>query len=151
MTQSKEFPQQCGLCDLTLNDKQQFKIHMRTHSYSLVQFRCDLCDFMGYDETDMDVHAAKFHCEKSECGLCGYEAKDLEELEMHLTTCEYYVCEVCQERIRQFTSIKDHFKTKHEDYSNIRCGVRNIKPSRENFDIYDKTFHHITSLFPELK
>ena len=87
VTQAKEFPQQCGLCDLILNDKQQLKIHKRTHSYSLVQFRCDLCDFMGYDETDMDVHAAKFHCEKSECG---FEAKHLEELEMHLASCEYY-------------------------------------------------------------
>ena len=124
---------------------------MRTHSYSLVQFKCDLCDFMGYDEIDMDVHAAKFHSDKCECGLCGFEAKDLEDLEIHLTTCEYYTCEVCEEKIRQFTNIKVHFETKHKDYSNISSGVRNIKPSRENFDIYDRRFHQITSLFPELK
>ena len=48
----KEFPQQCSFCDLILNDKKQLKKHMRTHSYSLVQYKCDLCDFMGYDEID---------------------------------------------------------------------------------------------------
>ena len=77
VTRVKVFPQQCDFCELTINDKKQFKIHMRTHSYSLVQYRCDLCDFMGYDEIDMDVHAAKLHSDKSECGLCGFKAKDL--------------------------------------------------------------------------
>ena len=123
---------------------------MRTHSYSLVQFKCDLCDFMGYDDIDMDVHAAKYHDDKCECGLCGFEAKDLEELDIHLTTCEYYICELCDEKIRQFTSIKDHFKTKHSDDKSRSSGVRNIKPSRENSEIYDRKFHHITSLFPEI-
>ena len=151
VSEVKEFPQQCSFCDVILNDKKQLKKHMRTHSYSLVQFKCDLCDFMGYDEIDMDVHAAKFHSDKCECGLCGFEAKNLEDLEIHLTTCEYYTCEVCNEKIRQFTDIKVHFETKHTDYSNNFSGVRNVKPSRENFDIYDKRFHHITSLFPELK
>ena len=111
---------------------------MRTHSYSLVQFKCDLCDFMGNDEIDMDVHAAKFHSDKCECDLCGFEAKNLEDLEIHLTTCEYYVCEVCQEKIQKFTDIKVHFEAKLKDYSNIRSGVRNIKPSREIFNIYKK-------------
>jgi uncharacterized Zn-finger protein len=32
------FPQQCTLCDLIFNDKNQMKKHMRTHSYSNVQY-----------------------------------------------------------------------------------------------------------------
>ena len=62
---------------------------MRTHSYSLVQYKCDLRAFMGYDEIDMDVHAAKLHNDKCERELCGFDVKNLEDLEIHITTCEF--------------------------------------------------------------
>ena len=88
VSEVREFTQQCTFCDIILNDKKQLKKHMRTHSYSLVQFKCDLCDFMGYDKIDMDVHAAKFHSDKCECGLCGFEA----------TTCEYYTCKFVKKK-----------------------------------------------------
>ena len=73
-----------------MKDKAHLKKHVRTHSYSLVQYQCDLCEFMGYDEIDMDVHAAKHHGDQHVCGLCDYEAKSLDRLEIHLSTCEYY-------------------------------------------------------------
>ena len=91
------------------------------------------------------VHAAKLHSDILSLVSMG------KDLVIHHSTCKYYDCEVCQVKIRQFTSIKVHFKSTNQDYSKIRCGVRNVKPSRENFDIYDRKFHHITSLFPELK
>ena len=92
----KNSSEQCTFCDLVFNDEKQMKKHMRTHSYSLVQYKCDLCDFMGYYEIDMDVHAAKHHGDKFECGLCEYEAKELEALEIHLLTCECYNCRICE-------------------------------------------------------
>ena len=66
---------------------------------------------MGYDEIDMDIHAAKYHDDKCGCGLCGFEAKDLEDLDIHLTTCEYYTCELCNEKIRQFTYLNGFYQT----------------------------------------
>ena len=131
---------QCNFCDIVLNDEREMKNHMRTHSYSLVQYKCDLCDFMGYDEIDMDVHAAKVHGDKFECGLCEHEAKDNEDLEIHLSTCEYYKCEECGEKIWKFTSIKEHFISKHGNSDYYRRGVRNVKPSRENSEIYDQNW-----------
>ena len=127
------------------------KKHMRTHSYSLVQYKCDLCEFMGYDEIDMDVHAAKQHGDKFECGICEHEAKNIEDLEIHLNTCEYYKCEECSEKILKFTSIKEHFLSKHGNSDYYRRGVKNIKPSRENSEIYDQKFHYLSELFPEFK
>ena len=62
---------------------------MRTHSYSNVQFRCEPCEFIVGGKIDMEVHSAKHHGDKFECGLCDYEAADLNNLEVHLSTCEY--------------------------------------------------------------
>ena len=36
----------------------------------------------------MEVHVGKSHSEIKECGLCEYEAKDSENLNLHLATCE---------------------------------------------------------------
>ena len=41
----------------------------------------------------MEVHSAKLNWDKFECGLCDYEATDIENLEIHLSTCEYYKCD----------------------------------------------------------
>ena len=51
--------------------------------------------------------------------MCDYEATDLENLEIHLKTCEYYKCELCDEIIWQFTDIK-----KDKSWQDIRvCTV----------------------------
>jgi hypothetical protein len=128
------------------------KQHMRTHSYKFVQFQCEFCEFIGGEEIDMEVHTAKLHGEKIECGLCEYEAKDIGTLEIHLATCEYYECAVCGEKIWQFTDIKEHILANHKILSRYDSnGVKHIKQSRENAELYDKKFHKFFSLFPELE
>ena len=100
----------------------------------------------------MDVHFAKHHGENFECGLCDYTSKDLETLETHLRTCEIYTCRICDEKIIQFTNIKTHFKEKHGT-CNMKGpfdGVRHIKQSRKNSDVYDQQYHSYLSLFPEI-
>ena len=149
--QESNSSQQCNFCDVVFSDERQMKKHMRTHSYSLVQYKCDLCELMGNDEIDMDVHAAKLHGDKFECGLCEHEAKDNEDLEIHLSTCEYYKSEECSEQIWKLTSIKEHFLSKHWNSDCYGQGVWNKKPSRENSEIYDQKFHKLRELFPELK
>ena len=145
------FPKQCTLCDEILKNNKEKKIHMRTHSYKLAQFKCDHCDFVGGDEIDMEVHVARTHEENFECGLCDYEGKDLEALDIHLKTCETYQCGICSEKLSQLPDIKMHFEEKHETCKNSYYpnGVRHIKPSRENKDVYDNKFHSYSSLFLE--
>ena len=145
----KNFPQQCSLCDETLDNLRDLKKHMRTHSYKHVQFKCNLCEFVGGDDHKMEVHLAKAHGDKIECGLCEYEAKDLEALEIHLLTCECYNCGLCEKRMYKFTDIKTHFLSKHKASENHR-GVVHAKPSRENHEAYETTFHSFISLFPDL-
>ena len=148
-TDKSKFPQECSLCDLILNDSNEEKKHMRTHSYKNVQFECEICDFKGGAKTDMEVHVAKLHVEKIECGICEYEGKDQGDLETHLLTCEYYDCEACTGKILQFSNIKEHLLTKHKEVNKYMFGVDHVKPSRENCELYSKTFHSFISLFPE--
>ena len=129
------FPKQCTLC----------------HSYKLAQFKFDHCDFVGGDEIDMEVHVARTHEENFECGLCDYEGKDIKALDIHLKTCETYQCGICSEKLSQLPDIKMHFEEKHETCKNSYYpnGVRHIKPSRENKDVYNNKFHSYSDLFSE--
>ena len=81
------FPKQCSLCDNILANSKDMKKHMRTHSYKDAVYKYDLCEFIGGDEIEMEVHLAKLHGESFECGLCTYNAKDLETLDTHLRFC----------------------------------------------------------------
>jgi hypothetical protein len=65
---------------------------MKTHSYKSALFKCEECEFFGTNHLTMEVHLGKEHSANFECGLCEVEAKDLENLEMHLFTCEIYEC-----------------------------------------------------------
>ena len=99
----------------------------------------------------MDVHVAKSYGEQIECGICEYEGKYQGDLETHLLTCEFYDGEVCTERILQFSNIKEHLLTKDKEVNKYMFGVDHIKPSRENSELYSKTFHSFIYLFHEFK
>ena len=44
----------------------------------------------------MEVQAGKCQTDNFECGLCEYTGNTLENLELHLVSCEIYECEECQ-------------------------------------------------------
>ena len=54
-----------------------------------------------------------------------------------------------KKRMFKFTDIKTHFLSKHKASENYR-GVVHVKPSRENHEAYETTFHSFISLFPDL-
>ena len=92
------------------------------------------------------------HGEKIECGICDYEATDMADVETHLTTCQFYECTNCEEKIMLFTKVKEHFLTMHKELikKTSGVGIRNYKVSRENSEIYKSEYHTLRSLFPEL-
>ena len=144
------YPKQCSLCEKVYKNSKELKKHMRTHSYNYVTFKCTLCDFVGGEALDMEVHTATTHSDDFECGLCDFEGKDKENLDIHLTTCESYLCGLCEDKIKMLTDIKEHFKIKHEkSKTSSLYGVTHVKPSRQNKEIYVQTFHTFQSLFPD--
>ena len=109
------------------------------------------CDFIGGEEIEMEIHTARKHGENYECALCDYESKNLETLDIHLKTCESYICEICYEKIQQLPNVKAHFEAKHDakKHTGYPSGVRHVKPSRDNSEVYDNKFHSYQSLFSD--
>jgi hypothetical protein len=56
----------------------------------------------------MELHSRKFHPDKIECGICGFEAMDMENLDTHLPPCEMYKSGKCDEKFKLLTAIKKH-------------------------------------------
>ena len=96
---------------------------MKIHSYKEAKFKCEECDFIGENEHTMDVHIGKVHSDKVECGLCEIHTKDLEELELHIFSCEVYKCvrdgrDGCNTKFKTLSEVKAHISTYHF-YSNF--------------------------------
>ena len=144
------YPKECALCDIVLNSNKDMKKHMRTHSFNYVTFKCALCDFIGGEQIEMEIHNARLHSEKNECALCDFEGKNLETIDIHLSTCECYACGLCENKFTQLSQVKEHFKNTHQESKQSSCyGVKHIKQSRKNKEVYDQKFDSISSLFPE--
>ena len=66
---------------------------------------------------------------KYECGLCDFEATNLENLEIHLVTCEIYQCDNCKTKFKSIKDIKEHIE---EKYSRRYEYVHHLKLHRNN-------------------
>ena len=119
-----------------------------THSYKEVQFKCEECSYCGNNEVSMEVHVSKVHFEKKECGMCEYEAKDLEALELHLVTCQIYECKYCRERWQSISDIKKHISKEHKGQEFLRILHAKIDISNSD-EVICKTYLKL-ELFPEL-
>ena len=86
----------------------------------------------------MDVHIGKLHGETVECGLCNYKAKDLESLNLHISTCETYICEECCYRTTKLQDIKEHLNMKHD---NDWFQITHAKVNRKDPNIIDEKRH----------
>ena len=116
-------PSKCEVCDQEFKDykgnpetDEYVEKHMMAHSYkcsSYLKYKCEECDFWGPNTLTMEVHMKKHHSEKVQCGLCDYEADNIEQLETHLVTCETYKCFDCKIIFKTMREIKDHINKKH--------------------------------------
>ena len=140
----------CEKCDAKLQSKIDLKIHMKAHTYTdnysgkeLNGFKCETCAFIAQDGWTMQIHHGKSHGELFECGLCEFEAKSLENLELHLKTCEIYECEECEFTSKHISVIKKHnLETKKCSSSNIL----HVKIDRNNEEMADCTAYKHSDL-----
>ena len=65
-----------------------------------MNYKCDDCEFWGPNTLTMEVHVKSVHSEKITCGLCEYEASNVENLETRQFTCEVSKCSECKTKIR---------------------------------------------------
>ena len=145
-TNALQYPAECELCEAKLENEQIMKEHLKYHSYKKSTYKCEDCDYCSENFLTMEVHVGKHHGEKIDCGLCNFEAKDLEALNMHLSTCEIYVCDDCCYRSIHIHEIKEHLEKSHTSpYDTIIHGKVNLKnPEIIDDALYSK--HQICSL-----
>ena len=54
------------------------KIHLKTHSFKKLNFKCEECAFLGPNETTMEVHYGKKHAGVRVSGFCEFKANNKE-------------------------------------------------------------------------
>ena len=121
----------CTLCEIVLNNNMEMKRHMRTHSFTYVTFKCALCDFIGGEQIEMEIHDARLHSEKNECALCDFEGKDLETIDNHLSTCESYYVDFVKISSHNLLKSRNTLKIHIKNQNNIHFMVLNILSSPE--------------------
>ena len=67
----------------------------------------------------MDVHIGIFRSETFECGICDCNMKTLEDLDIHLFSCEVYKCASnddleCECTVKTLGEIRNHIETHHK-------------------------------------
>ena len=140
LTGKEQYPRKCDLCEMNLENQKDMKIHMKTHSYKSARYQCVDCDFCGDSDRTMNVHLGKHHSESLECGLCDCKYKNLDDLDVHLFTCEVYECyeTKCEFKVKTLNEIKNHIRVKHEEGTFIH-----LELSRKNYIEVDSKGHQV--------
>ena len=141
--ESETFPKSCELCEETFTCSRDFRKHMKIHSYKFSNgsdgYKCEECDFMSRSKYTMDVHEGKCRKEDFECGLCESNFENVENLELHLVTCEVYQCgdNECKLRAKTIKEIKNHLQEIH----GYPMEVMHLKIDRNNPSEIDSKWH----------
>ena len=67
----------------------------------------------------MEVYLGKCRSEDVECGSCDFCFKELNNLQIHLNTCEIYECGDCYIRYQTLCELKKHITDEHEGSTKI--------------------------------
>ena len=141
----------CEKFDVKLQSKRELNLHMKTHTYKdnytgkvFNGFKCETCDFTEQDGWSMQIHHGKCHSKLFECGLCDFETNTLENLELHLKTCETYECEECEFVSKTISGIKIHISESKKCASSNIC---HIKIDRNNEELAKCTEYKPSDLF----
>ena len=111
------FPAACDICEKVLDNEKSLNQHKkREHMFHYVKFQCNECEFMANDPHTFHVHFGRKHTPKKTCGLCDKELKSAEDLKVHLSKCEVFVCDNsgCREVFENSSTVKDHIKEEHK-------------------------------------
>ena len=136
---------ECENCGNKFDSAGDLKEHMIMHSYQKLQFKCDECNFWGPNEQTMKMHVKKNHSETISCGLCNFEANDIETLDTHTFTCEMYKCNECKLTFLHLDKLRSHMKNEH-----YGCGcLSHFKRQLINQEFFDETIHFASEIFSD--
>ena len=135
----EKYPKECDFCDDMIESGKEMDLHLKyNHNGRNAAYKCEDCDFIGENGCSLDVHHGKCHNPNFECGLCDYLGKTLDKLEMHLTTCEAYICMDCNFRGRFIADIRTHLRKEHSD---ANVNITHAKLDRKDDNAVIETEH----------
>ena len=70
----------CEFCDHECSNKSDMEKHLKEHSYRVLKFKCEDCDYFAPNQLSLEIHAGKTHSGNFECALCEFKGKDVEDL-----------------------------------------------------------------------
>jgi hypothetical protein len=139
-TKNLKYPYQCEVCDDTLVNEKEAVEHLRTHAYRKSTFKCESCDFWCENFLTF-LHIGRLHSEKLEFGLCNYKANSIDNLNLHISTCETYSCEPCCFRTKNLHDIKDHLNNVHTAIGTQGDEIIHAKVNRKDSELIDQVNH----------
>ena len=110
---NETYPRKCDLCESIIENNVDMKNHLKTHTYQQISLKCQECEFSSNNRYSMHIHHGKKHSQTLHCGLCDFDSKTLENLDIHLFTCEIFKCMGCQLKEKTLSNIKKHIKECH--------------------------------------
>ena len=102
----------CMVTHVTLDILMKFVVR-KIVMYLIVRKDTPKCDFFCETQSEMELHIGRKHSDQLECGICNYEADNLENLTIHLATCEIYKCEDCELKVKTLNEVKNHVEKEH--------------------------------------
>ena len=111
------FPAVCDVCEMVLETETKLKDHKKKeHTYHIVKFQCNECEFMASDPHTLQVHFGLNHSLPKQCGLCDNNFKTFQEVTDHLSQCEIFVCSNshCKDTFGSLTEMKEHISEDHK-------------------------------------
>ena len=77
--------------------------------------KCEDCGFLANDDLILEVHSARTYSGSFECALCGFAAKQEDNLKKHLNTCETFTCSLCIPKlvVKNVSEVTTHLSIKH--------------------------------------
>ena len=89
------------------------------HSYQKLLFKCEECNFWGPNEHTMKMHVKRRHSETISCGMCNFEANQIETLDTHTFPCEIYKCNEYEISFLHLDELAMHMKNYYHGSVNL--------------------------------
>ena len=137
----------CYICTREFKCSKELKKHMICNSYtdsSTLNDKCDECDFWGPNRFTLEMHFRKIHSENIWCGVCEFEAKDIETLDIHTFTCEIYKCNTCKQNFQSLQDLKAHI---NKEYNGKNKLLNRFCCERDNQEFYQEKKHISPGIF----
>ena len=134
----------CEFSERIFENEKELRKHLKIRSYKKANFKCLECEFVGETEKTTDVHIGKEHSNNFDCGICDIKMKIQEDLEVHLFTCEIFICRKRDFKAKTINEVKSHTENMHGiDKDHF---LHHIKMDRNNANEVSDSKHYFDEI-----